>query len=143
MSSPSNNVVIIGNVGAAPVERAKTRDGKSIVGFAIAQSLTSIDAGTGKPTHKGSQWFQVTCFASLADRVRNQLNKGELVLIVGELKSTSYTTKSGEPRTGIEISASDVLRVARLRRPDAEKAAPPEGNDVPAFDEWNEAQNGG
>jgi single-strand DNA-binding protein len=133
MINPSNQVSIIGNVGAAPVERAKTRDGKGVVGFAVAQSLTRIDAATGQPAHQGAQWFQVTCFAGLAEKVRSQLTKGELVMVVGELKSASYTSKSGEPRTSIEITASEVLRVARLRRP---------GLDASAFDDWNEAQDG-
>ena len=142
MINPSNQVTIIGNVGAAPMERAKTRDGNSVVGFAIAQSLTRMDAATGQPTHKGAQWFQVTCFAGLADKVRTQLTKGELVLVVGELKSASYTSKSGEPRTSIEITASEVLRVARLRRAEIGHSNPLATDDSPTFDDWNEAQGG-
>ena len=99
MINPSNQVTIIGNVGAAPMERAKNRDGNSVVGLAIAQSLTRMDAATGQPTHKGAQWFQVTCFAGLADKVRTQLTKGDWYWLSANSSRRRTQSKSGEPRT--------------------------------------------
>ena len=130
MINPSNQVTIIGNVGAAPMERAKNRDGNSVVGLAIAQSLTRMDAATGQPTHKGAQWFQVTCFAGLADKVRTQLTKATGIgcrrTQVGVMHEQKWGTKNR-----IEITASEVLRVARLRQAEIGHSNPLATDDSP------------
>lgn len=142
MSAVTNQVSIIGNVGAAPVERAKTRDGAAVVSFAVAQTVSVPDSKTGQWTPKPPQWFQVSCFGSLAERARAHLQKGDHVLVLGELRSQTYTTKTGERRTAVEISASDVLRVERLRKPTAH-ASETETIVAPSFDEWTDTAVGG
>jgi len=146
MSALNNQVSVIGNVGAAPVARAKTRDGTPIVGFAIAQSVMAMDAVTSKPVQKRAQWFQVSCFARLAEKVLGGVSKGDLVLVTGELRASSYTGKDGEKRSAVEIVAFDVCKVERLRV----RRVPVDGWDGlglptqemapgPTFDEWDEA----
>lgn len=39
----SNQITVIGNIGEAPTLKTKTKTGKSVVGFAIAQSASSHD----------------------------------------------------------------------------------------------------
>lgn len=144
MSALSNQVSLIGNVGANPVARAKTRDGKPVVGFAIAQSIMGTERETGNLVHKGTQWFQVSAFGHLAEKVLGCLNKGDLVQIKGELRMSTYTGKDGEKRSSVEIAAFDICKVERLstRRVPVEgweKTALPttEVGPGPSFDEWD------
>jgi single-strand DNA-binding protein len=130
MSELTNSVSLVGNVGAAPVARATTSDGKPIVGFAIAQSVLGQDPGTGKLIQKGTQWFQVSAFGRLAERVLGGLKKGDLVCVNGELRASTYTTKDGEKRSSVEIVAADVIKAERITRNGA--------SPMPNFDDFDE-----
>ena len=132
----SNQITIIGNIGEAPEVKTKTKSGKNVVSFAIAQNVNTISQ-SGERIPGNPQWFRVTCFGSLADRSVAHAHKGDLVLVSGELKSRSYSDKAGVKKSSFEIVAADVLKVERLRSVRDEK-----GQDAPAsepsFDEWDE-----
>lgn len=137
--NPRNQVMLIGNLGADPESRGKTKSDRTIANFAIAQTILGRDAGNQKLVNKGTQWFQVSCFSGLADRVCASLKKGDLVLVSGELKARSYTHSSGEKRVAVEVVGSDVFRIERLKSfaSPAEEQAPQERADEEAsFDEW-------
>ncbi len=139
--NPSNQISVIGNVGENPAAKAKTRAGKNVVAFAIAQNVTGVDPESGARVTKDPQWFRVTCFGNLADRVLANAKKGDLLLVAGALKARNYTDKAGAKRIAFEIVAGDVLKVERLRLPRDETG--PAGTsasaaDVPNFDEWAE-----
>jgi single-strand DNA-binding protein len=140
-----NQIQVIGNVGQEPEQRGKTREGKPVVVFSIAQNVMGTDPKTGDRVPREPQWFQVSCFASLAERVQANLKKGNLVLVAGELKARNYTNRGGEKRVGFEILAADVIRVERLRSKSeaptvtAGADAAPSGEEAaPAFDEWSD-----
>ena len=113
--NPSNHISIIGNVGEAPESKTTTKSGKNVVAFAIAQNANGIDAESGEWVPREPQWFRVTCFGSLADRVVANARKGDLLLVAGELKARSYSDKAGAKRLAFEIIAAEVLKVERLR----------------------------
>ncbi|MGK5083735.1 single-stranded DNA-binding protein [Bdellovibrionota bacterium FG-1] len=146
MSMLTNQVSLVGNVGANPVARARTRDGKPVVGFAIAQSVLGSEPETGKLVQKSTQWFQVSSFGRLAEKILGSVKKGDLVMVKGELRMSAYTGKEGEKRSAVEIVAFDVCKVERLH---TLKVAAEGWNNLglptrdvppgPAFDEWDEA----
>jgi single-strand DNA-binding protein len=126
--SLNNQISVIGNVGGSPEIRGKTRGDKLIVGFGIAQSMSGIDPQTQERVRKEPQWFQVSCFAGLAERVQANLKKGDLVLVSGELKARTYKNQAGEKRSAVEITAFDVFKVQRL--PSAKmRTEAPKGSD--------------
>jgi single-strand DNA-binding protein len=147
-----NQIQVIGNVGQEPEQRGKTRDGKPVVVFSVAQNVMGTDPKTGDRVPREPQWFQVSCFAGMAERALSALKKGNLVLVAGELKARNYTNRGGEKRVGFEILASDVLRVERLRsqsderlRSRSDTAAPATdptspSDSMPSFDDWSEDQ---
>lgn len=135
--NPSNQLTVIGNVGDAPAEKTKTRGGKSVVSFAIAQNTSGIDPATGARVQKEPQWFRVTCFGGLGDRVLANIKKGDLLLVSGELRSRSYVDKTGAKRTATEIVAAEALKVERLRRPQGEKEPGDASADGGDFDHWD------
>ena len=109
-----NHVQLIGNIGKAPEQTARTKDGKPVVCFSLAQDASVMDATTQKFVRKDPQWFQISCFGSLAERVLT-LQKGDLISVSGELKSRSYETSTGEKRTSVEVVARSLYRIERLR----------------------------
>jgi single-stranded DNA-binding protein len=110
-----NRIQLIGSVYKAPEQTATTKDLKPVVRFAIAQSFGGMDTATQKGVKKDPQWFPVTCFASIAEKALN-LNKDDLVLVSGELRSRSYQTNNNEVRTSIEIIARDVFLMRHLEK---------------------------
>lgn len=114
-----NLVQIIGNIGKAPKATAKTKDGKPVVRFAIAQDVTLYDQANKKYTKRDPQWFQITSFGPIAERSLG-LVKGELVQITGRLKSSTYENDKGEKRTSVEIIADEVFRMAHPKKANSE-----------------------
>lgn len=115
--NPSNQISVIGNVGEPPAVKTTTQAEKNVVSFAIAQNVTGIDQETGARVQRDAQWFRVTCFGGLGDRVLAHAKTGDLVLVVGELKARTYADKTGAKRLAFEIVAGEVLKVEQLPRP--------------------------
>ena len=132
----SNQITVIGNIGEAPEIKTKTKSGKNVVSFAIAQNVNTISQ-SGDRIPGDPQWFRITCFGSLADRTVANTRKGELVLVFGELKIRSYNDKSGAKRSAFEIVAEDVLKVERLRSARDEKIQESQTTES-SFDGWDE-----
>lgn len=103
----TNHCFLIGNLGGDPVERGRSENGP-IVGFSIAENVQTFDreSKTFKTLH--TNWFHVTTFGSIAERVRKRLKKGDRVAIQGHIKTSKYTDKQGSERSGFEIIADDV-----------------------------------
>ena len=134
--NPSNQITVIGNVGVAPEIKTKTKAGKDVVAFAIAQNVSAVDPESGERVLREPQWFRVTCFGSLAERVVANARKGDLVFVAGELKARTYSDKAGTKRLAFEIVAGEVLKVERLRLASEKKVQEPV-TPGPIFDEWN------
>jgi single-strand DNA-binding protein len=125
----TNHCFLIGNLGADPVERGRSEKSGPIVGFPIAENVRSFDRESGEFKTVHTNWFQVTIFGSLAERVKTSLKRGDRIALQGQIKSSRYTDKAGEERTGFEIIAEDVglwqpLPAANGR--DAKAASPTE-----------------
>jgi single-strand DNA-binding protein len=104
----SNSCFLVGNLGMDPVERGRSEKSGPVVGFSIAENVQSFDpeSKTYKTTH--TNWFQVTTFGSMAERVKRHLKKGDRVALQGRMKLSKYTSKAGDERTSFEILADDV-----------------------------------
>lgn len=105
----NNSCFIIGNLGADPAERGRGGEKTGpIVGFTVAENVQTFDQATKKFKTVHTNWFQVTAFGTLADRVRSHLKKGDRVAIQGRMKISKYKDKNGDDRTGFEIIAENV-----------------------------------
>jgi single-strand DNA-binding protein len=104
----TNHCFLIGHLGADPVERSRSDKSGPIVGFPLAENVRSFDKEAGEYKTVHTNWFQVTAFGPLAERVKAGLKKGDRIAVQGQIKSSRYTDKSGEERTGFEIVADDV-----------------------------------
>lgn len=131
-----NQVQIIGNVGKSPESNAKTKDGKPVVRFAVAQDVSGIDASTRKLVKRDTQWFQVSAFGNTAERALT-LQKGDLIQIQGKLKSSAFQTDKGEKRSSVEIVADQIYKMTLLKKfrdPEQTESDDPAALDSADFD---------
>lgn len=130
--SRHNHCFVIGNLGQDPVERSRNPKSGPVVGFSVAENVQTFDSEARQYRTLHTNWFNVTAFGALADRVKAGLKKGDRVAVQGRMKVTKFTTKSGEERTGFEILADEVAiwqplaAAATQDRPASEEEPPKE-----------------
>jgi single-strand DNA-binding protein len=54
------------------------------------------------------EWFQIVCFARLAEVCGEYLNKGRHVYLEGRLQTRKWKGPEGEKRTAIEVVANQM-----------------------------------
>jgi single-strand DNA-binding protein len=82
--SALNKVQLIGNLGATPESRF-TPTGKRVARFSVG--VNRRWKGEDGQEHKVCDWFQVECWAGLAEVVSTYLDKGRLVYVEGRLQT--------------------------------------------------------
>ena len=99
-----NQITLVGNLTRDP-ELKFTQTGKAQTRFSIA---------VNRRWQKNGEWeeqvsyFDVTCWAILAENVANGVTKGARVIVTGRLEQRSWETKEGEKRSTIEVVADSV-----------------------------------
>ncbi len=101
-----NKVILIGNLGRDP-ELRYTPSGQPVANFSLAtnESWTAPD-GTRKDI---TTWHRIVAWGKLAEFVQQYLTKGIKVYVDGKLTSRQWTTKTGEPRTTVEVVAREIV----------------------------------
>ena len=102
-------ITITGNLGKDIEEFSFGNDGKG-VRFSIAVT----DTIRGEDT---TNWYAVACFGRVAQAAQEhmqagRLTKGSQVLVMGSFKPRDYTTKNGDERKSMDVTASslEILR---------------------------------
>ncbi len=107
----------VGRVGTEAVELRTSAGGKTWSSF-------SVVVGDGD----GAQWVKVAVFNERAAQLAGHLKKGARVYVEGRLKLQSWTSKSGEARTGLEVAAWRVEQLGQIgKNKPVKPKAPPEG----------------
>lgn len=109
-------ITITGNAGNDIEEFTFGNDGKG-----IRFDVASTDTNRGEQT---TTWFKVACFGRVAEAAQEhkqagRLTKGSQVLVMGAFKPRDYTTKNGDERKSMDVTAS-TLEI--LRWPDAQQS---------------------
>ncbi len=100
-----NNVMLAGNLTKDPVFRS-TSNNTPVVNFHIAANRRYKDSS--------NQWQEDVCYVGivawnkLAESCKNKLQKGNAVLIDGELQSKTFRSEDGRNRTIVEIKAKRI-----------------------------------
>lgn len=105
--SRRDSVTVIGNVTADP-ELRSTGSGTVFARFTIASTPRIFDAGTGKWIDGDTLFLPATAWRGIAEHAVASLTKGMRVIATGALKHRSYTTKTGEQRTVVELEVEDI-----------------------------------
>jgi single-strand DNA-binding protein len=103
-----NSCLIIGHVGLDPVERGRTPKSGPVVTFTLAENVRHYDPETQSFQTVHTNWFQITCFGALAERVKTHLKKGDRVIVQGRMRVTKYVDRKGEDRLSFGILADEV-----------------------------------
>src|SRR4051794_28223665 len=97
--SQHNRCFVVGNIGMDPVERARSEEFGPVVKFSVAQNVTQFDEQTKEHKTIHTNWFQITAFGTVGERVKSHLKKGDRVAVHGRMKVAKYQDKAGEERT--------------------------------------------
>lgn len=98
-------VTIVGNVTGDPT-LDKGPSGAPYSRFSVAQTPRRKGAN-GEYEDEETMFFRCTAFGSTGENVAASLHKGDRVLVVGRMKTSSYQ-KDGENRTSMEVMVDHV-----------------------------------
>jgi len=97
-----NDIRLVGRLTRDPEVRY-TPKGQAVARLDIAVNRRYKD-GTGEWREEAT-FVPVTVWREAAERCRERLKKGHPVYVEGRLKSTSWETKEGQKRSGLEVEA--------------------------------------
>jgi len=98
-----NKVIIVGNVGQDPVQKAPP-SGDAVTNISVATSDKYKDKQTGEMVEK-TEWHRVVFFGKLAEIAGQYLKKGSQVYIEGKLQTRKWTDASGVEKYSTEIKS--------------------------------------
>ena len=101
-------VSLLGNLGAAP-ELRYSQKGSAIATFRVAVNQVKTTAEGER--QESTEWFRIRASGRLADFTQ-RLDKGSRVYVTGRLDISHYQSREGEPRTGFDVWADDVVTVS-------------------------------
>jgi single-strand DNA-binding protein len=106
MARNINSITVSGNVTRDP-ELRFTPSGAGVASFSVAVNRSWQNRQT-QEWEEQTSFFDVKCWAQLAQNVCDTLAKGSRVVVSGRLEQRSWDTEQGEKRYAFEIVADDV-----------------------------------
>ncbi|MEO9223527.1 MAG: single-stranded DNA-binding protein [Acidimicrobiales bacterium] len=103
---PDNNVTLVGNITRDP-ELRFTPSGAAVASFGLAVNRRWQDRGSGQWQEQTS-FFDVKCWAQMAENVSESLNRGARVVVSGRLEQRSWETEQGDKRSKVEVVADEI-----------------------------------
>lgn len=97
-------VDVLGNLGADP-ELKFTPQGEAIAEFSIANTPRRKNE-QGDWVDGDTTWYRVTAWRRDAEAVAENLAKGDRVRVQGRLSVRPYTSKGGEERVSLDVTAN-------------------------------------
>lgn len=125
MTKDVNKVILLGRLGADPVQR-QTKTGMNVAHFPVATSRRFLKEGAADPAAESSatanwteetQWHQVVSWGRQAEKCSLYLKKGNPVYIEGSIRSHQYEDKAGISRTSFEIHVETISFLGGSSRP--------------------------
>jgi single-strand DNA-binding protein len=100
-----NKITIVGYLGRDP-ELRYTPQGTAVCNFSVA--TTEKRRNARGETEEHTLWFRVAAWGRQAEVANEYLAKGKQVYVEGRLRLEEYTDRDGNPRTSLEVNASDI-----------------------------------
>ncbi len=105
MARGVNKVIIVGNLGADPEQRALP-SGNAVTNIRVATSESWRDKNSGDKQER-TEWHSIVFFGKLAEIAGQYLTKGSKVYIEGSLRTRQWE-KEGQKHYTTEIVASEM-----------------------------------
>jgi single-strand DNA-binding protein len=125
-----NKMMIIGNLGADP-ELRYTPNGKAVTDLRVA--VNNNQRGPDGEWTEETLWFRVSVWEQAAERLAEQLRKGNKVFAEGQLRVREYEGRDGEKRQSLELAFARVVNLER--RPRDEEGGGPGGGSSGSFND--------
>ena len=139
-----NSITIVGNVTRDP-ELRFTPNGQAQARLGVAVNRRWQDRSSGEWQEKTS-FFDVVCWADMAENAASSLKKGARVIVTGRLEQRSYETKEGDnpvKRSVVEIIADEVGPSLRWATAQVEKTQRRTGEGGPGGPGGSGGEGGG
>ena len=117
-----NKIMIIGNLGADP-ELRYTPSGKAVTDLRVA--VNNNQRGPDGEWVEETLWFRVSVWEQAAERLAEQLRKGNKIFAEGQLRVREFEGRDGEKRQSLELAFARVVNLER--RPRDEGDGGPQG----------------
>lgn len=140
MPTNSNSVTVTGNLTRDP-ELRFTPSGQATASFGVAVNRSWQNRQT-QEWNEVTSYFDVVCWAQLAENAAQTLTRGTRVIVTGRLDQRSWENAEGEKRSKIEIVADEVapsLRWATASITKNERRGPDGGSSGGGFSGGNTA----
>jgi single-strand DNA-binding protein len=111
-----NKMMIIGNLGADP-ELRYTPGGKAVTDLRVA--VNDNRKGPDGEWIEETLWFRVSVWEQQAERLAEQLRKGNKIYAEGQLRAREYEARDGQKRTSLELAFARVVNLERRPRDEA------------------------
>jgi len=108
-----NKMMIIGNLGADP-ELRYTPSGKAVTDLRVA--VNDNRKGPDGEWIEETLWFRVSVWEQQAERLAEQLRKGNKIYAEGQLRAREYDARDGQKRTSLELAFARVVNLERRPR---------------------------
>ena len=106
MAQGLNRATLIGHLGRAP-EMRYTPTGKPVTSFSVITTYTWASSDGSR--HQDTDWFNVVAWGDLAEECKQSLDKGQLVVVEGRMKTRQWVDANDLPRSCAEVIAQDVI----------------------------------
>jgi single-strand DNA-binding protein len=101
MAKGINKVILVGHLGKEPEVRY-TSGGDAVANISLATSESWRDKRTDENQDR-TEWHRVVLFGKLAEIAQQNLHKGSLIYIEGQLRTKKWQDKTGQERYTTEI----------------------------------------
>ncbi len=101
-----NNVTVAGNITRDP-ELRFTPSGQAMATFGLAVNRRWQNRQTSEWEEQTS-FFDVKCWAQMAENVSESLGRGTRVVVSGRLEQRSWETDQGDKRSKVEVVADEI-----------------------------------
>ncbi len=101
-----NNVTLTGNITRDP-ELRFTPSGQAVATFGLAVNRRWQNRQTNEWEEQTS-FFDVKCWAQMAENVSESLTRGSRVVVTGRLEQRSWETDNGDKRSKVEVVADEI-----------------------------------
>ncbi len=124
-----NKMMIIGNLGADP-ELRYTPSGKAVTDLRVA--VNNNQRGPDGEWVEETLWFRVSVWEQAAERMAEQLRKGNKVYAEGQLRVREFEGRDGEKRQSLELAFARVVNLERRNRDEGGNGGGSYGDAPPA-----------
>jgi single-strand DNA-binding protein len=123
-----NKMMIIGNLGADP-ELRYTPSGKAVTNLRVA--VNDRSRGTDGEWVEETMWIGVEVWEQAAERLAEQLRKGNKIYAEGQLRAREYEARDGQKRTALELRFARVVNLERRPRDEGGQGSEGSYGDAP------------